>query len=675
MKVQTKLLLMVGFLVLAMPLTGWAAPVGTFSSDLSSSQTFYGDGAVYGDGYLQLPPANNKGDKCLQCHQGIPADFNPSVIIPDKRFYLRTGHGNMVKKVTSPPQKWRGALGELYPTTSAGHPINWTTGKVDLGGYCDVGGFEGQFLKSTCEATTACTLDASNNPAAYSSSASCIAAGGQWKKGKWTAATRLADITFLIGDWMSIDAPDTGITGAGLPANKFMMADGRQYGTCGSCHTAGYKAGDWARVQPFADYPNYPRSSASGVAGSWVLDGIQCERCHDATKHYASPFTATVAQGAASTALCSQCHIRPGAWESPNTNNPNAASQPTAYPIGASATNFGSHLIGKQFLNSPHGLFYGSYTQIADTAAGQYKSRFSDGTRQGGCDTCHDVHQSTIVKIYPEGPEEGDLAQTNSSPKPLSITGTPEPIRRECIVCHSEKGELWNLKHPSGAGTPQAEGPKVSDSCKVCHMPKPPQPGGAEGLYVHVFRINTDPKYSTFPKTGATTPGICANPYYKTKAECVANVPINNPWSLVANSAPDGRYENAVWVDLDLACGKCHGADGEAKPLSKRQLAQFAKGMHGVNSNPNTPPKAAMTASPAVTGYTVTFTDKSTDAEDKPYDLRISVTWGDGAIDTGFSGSTFLHTYDFSGTFTIRHKATDTAGLSGFESVSVVISD
>ena len=114
-----------------------------------------------------------------------------------------------------------------------------------------MGGFEGQFLKSTCEATTACTLDASNHPAVYTTSAACTAAGGQWKKGTWTPATRLADITFLVGHWMSIDAPDTGITGAGLPANKFMMADGRQYGTCGSCHNAGYKANDYYKAPAF----------------------------------------------------------------------------------------------------------------------------------------------------------------------------------------------------------------------------------------------------------------------------------------------------------------------------------------------------------------------------------------------------------------------------------------
>jgi len=318
MKLQVKMVSMVAFLVLAIPMIAGAAPVGTFTSDLNRTapgQTFYGDGAVYGNGFLQAPPANNKGEKCLQCHQGIPADFNPSVIIPDKRSYLRTGHGNMLKKVTSPPQAWRGALGDLYPTDATGHVINWAAGTIDLGGFCDVGGFEGQFLQSTCEATTACTLAASNYPSPAYTQATCIAASGQWKKGKWTAASRLATITYLIGDWMSIDAPDIAITGGGVPANTFFGSDGRTYGTCGSCHNAGYKASDYTRPQPFADYPNFPKSAAAGVAGSWVLDGIQCERCHDATQHYAAPHTATVPRGANSTALCSQCHIRPANWE------------------------------------------------------------------------------------------------------------------------------------------------------------------------------------------------------------------------------------------------------------------------------------------------------------------------------------------------------------------------
>jgi hypothetical protein len=168
-------------------------------------------------------------------------------------------------------------------------------------------------------------------------------------------------------------------------------------------------------------------------------------RCHDATQHYIA-FTATAARGKFHCPVFT-VHIRPAGWEA--FANPNAATQPTAYPIGASATNFGSHLIGKQFLNSPHGKFTGAYAQIA-TREDLYNSRFSDGTRQGGCDTCHDVHQSTIVKMYPfEYPDDFALASSRSTP--LAVSGAPVPIRREYDCRHTDKEDLATLRHPGGA--------------------------------------------------------------------------------------------------------------------------------------------------------------------------------------------------------------------------------
>ena len=72
-------------------------------------------------------------------------------------------------------------------------------------------------------------------------------------------------------------------------------------------------------------------------------------------------------------------------------------------------------------------------------------------------------------------------------------------------------------------------------------------------------------------------------------------------------------------------------------------------------------------------GLTVTFQDNSKDAPDPQYNLRIAVSWGDGKIETGQPGGTFMHTYKRAGTFTIRHKATDTEGLTGYESVKVTV--
>jgi hypothetical protein len=314
-------------------------------------------------------------------------------------------------------------------------------------------------------------------------------------------------------------------------------------------------------------------------------------------------------------------------------------------------------------------LFSGSYDQIAITNGGLYKSRFKeDNGTQGGCATCHDVHQTTVVKMYPiEYPEGGAVA---SSSVPAAVSAPPVSIKRECTVCHTDKEDLATLRHPSGEGTPQGDASTPSDACKSCHMPKP---AGGTGLYVHVFRINTNPRYSTFPAAGATTPGICSDPSNTTRAACLA---AGKSWSLVANSAPDGEYQNAVWVDLDLACGQCHGGGvtgSGAKSLSKAQLSRFAKGIHGVSRNPNGAPTAAGAASFTLAGTTVSFQDKSTDVEDPQYKLRTAVNWGDGTIESGQPGGTFQHTYDFAGTFTINHIATDTSGLTGYESVQVVV--
>jgi hypothetical protein len=51
----------------------------------------------------------------------------------------------------------------------------------------------------------------------------------------------------------------------------------------------------------------------------------------------------------------------------------------------------------------------------------------------------------------------------------------------------------------------------------------------------HLFRISVDPAFATFPMPAALS-GV-----------------------VDAGTAPDGAYARAVWSDLDLACGRCHG--------------------------------------------------------------------------------------------------------------------
>lgn len=173
---------------------------------------------------------------------------------------------------------------------------------------------------------------------------------------------------------------------------------------------------------------------------------------------------------------------------------------------------FPSHPAGNQFLNSPHGKFTGKFSDIATGTfnygmTGLYKSFFqtdSEAANTGaGCTTCHEVHTST--------------------------TSGEKPFRAECTECH--KKNLNAIKHPAGIGTPlEKMATDPMEPCVVCHMP-----GGQ-----HSFRINVAPTYSTLPVAAAMA--------------ATSSSPI-----VTANTSPDGTFTNAVWVDLDLACGQCHG--------------------------------------------------------------------------------------------------------------------
>ena len=329
-------------------------------------------------------------------------------------------------------------------------------------------------------------------------------------------------------------------------------------------------------------------------------------------------------------------------------------------------------MVGKEFLNSPHAKFTGTIAQIpTKTADGFYNSHFSDGTCanpttpgeylkkadceaaggtwtafQGGCTTCHDAHQSTVEAIKEKG---------------------AEPMKRGCgINCHAGQADFSKINHSSGSGTPLEGG--IEAACVTCHMPKPQ--GATRKM--HVFRINTDLDYSTLPIAGATTPGICSDPNYGTKEACTA---AGKAWSVVAGSAPDGTYTNAVWVDVDLACGQCHG--GGANGGRREGSSYVEEGTCGACEEHARQQQCRADSSngrsPTVTGRTVTFLDKSTDRQDTQAKLRIRVLWGDKKVSTGQPGGTFKHTYRKDGTYTISQTATDTEGLTGYNSVDVVI--
>ncbi|HJQ98567.1 MAG TPA: PKD domain-containing protein [Candidatus Polarisedimenticolaceae bacterium] len=235
-------------------------------------------------------------------------------------------------------------------------------------------------------------------------------------------------------------------------------------------------------------------------------------------------------------------------------------------------------------------------------------------TAQGNCMTCHDVHWAL------------------ADPDPEA-----EPLRRECTTCHMNSGtsaseapqvSLLTINHQGGVGTPlEHVGTEPASACESCHMPE-----SADGKSpMHLWRINTDPNYVTM---GAGQ----------------------------ANTTPDGAYAAAAWVDLDHACGQCHGGgtsqDAEHQPVppalyrTRASLALVAQGMHAASGA-----NFAVTFRTTVTGLQVNAdasVDCGTDSVGNPVPCPAFIydwTWGDGG--SHGAGDPASHTYATGGTYPI----------------------
>ncbi len=244
----------------------------------------------------------------------------------------------------------------------------------------------------------------------------------------------------------------------------------------------------------------------------------------------------------------------------------------------------------------------------------------------GSCTVCHDVHKTVLENV--DGQSDGATA--------------------ECTACHSNPSDtltpqvtIVTIKHPSGTGTPL----DYSDSCVVCHMP-----GGQ-----HLFRISTDANYTEFPDAALT-----------------ADMP--------APTAKDADGFDAVWVDLDKACGQCHGGGTSQTTnpskagimyFNKPTLAVYAAGMHAASKLPPTVGNTAL-VSPVLKGTPVSFIDASKDNNHQSI-ASVYVNWGDGQTTTGAAGATFSHTYVNAGKYNIVHTATDAGGRVASELIAVQV--
>jgi len=394
--------------------------------------------------------------------------------------------------------------------------------------------------------------------------------------------------------------------------------------------------------------PDASTSVAIGwpAATQWVIDGVTCTECHDATltgsggskySEYGEPIGMGYSVYENGTELCYYCHESSG--DSTGTYVDGTTGGTSAgYKLALSmkiATNVPNFSLSEgtpslEFFNSPHGRFSGTASSNVHTPLGSwgsyayttpsgvqttistqngsmsgtdqvwlptaYSSLFknslsgdaNEGRNYGCAQVCHDPHVTTVDAVNAQPMQISCNGYTNTgtgtavngtdehvAPTGYTGKGTVQPVtvynchQSNNTVANNPKGavtaagdplaiDLTQINHPVGVGTPlsttSGDPSQASDACVICHMPRPDNGdyagngGSSDVMKLHLFRINTNVTYSTFPAFTSNTSGTIG--------------PNNNGVSGQANTANDGSSfpgSNAVWVDLDLACGQCHG--------------------------------------------------------------------------------------------------------------------
>ncbi len=539
---------------------------------------------------------------CLHCHSNVTQYNGPAERWKDS--YLKTGHKNMLRKVTA-GIKWAGPDGVVYTQDTAGHAIDFTAGTVGGGPLYYV---FGDWMAAVPDAV------GPNGDTPTYSCAACHTAG--YKDNTNPGAQAMGTPGYTPAQ---PGAPASGSVTAG---NKWDL-EGIQ---CARCHNAAVPTVTAAMISA---------NTATFTTTAPLSGGM-----------------GALAAGTGRTNLCFGCH------QSIAKTWPAGASQydPTLIPTGvshgaAAGRDFNGHVLGNSFLNSPHSRYTGTIKlnslgkfDLSDpNGTTEYSSLFKGftcwqspitnspaktkadgteiktksecetiygagswradatgdlGTLQGSCSTCHDVHNSMFVASQEEAALRKTCADCHANNATTGATDASLP--QITTISHPVTHGAVSVSTPFDA-TAYPEGP-----CVVCHMATQAVANGDQNtLAAHLWRINVDPNYNTFPTTAQFYGGSCSvhtgavqnapsSPVVylsdTTSAACTAAA---GTWTAAtkdrnAQVAADGSYTNAVWVDLTMACGQCHGDKGSAHLMSKAGIGPFASVMHDGGAVPTT---------------------------------------------------------------------------------------
>jgi hypothetical protein len=217
--------------------------------------------------------------------------------------------------------------------------------------------------------------------------------------------------------------------------------------TCGSCHTTGYS-------------PEGNQMGLAGLAGTWALENVQCERCHGPGAEHASMPSKANIKIERSAALCGECHIR---GEDPNV-------------IPAKGGFIRHHEQYQELLQSPHkdmtcvachdphetsGLSIKTTCATCHSAQAQ---EFAGSLKEAAGLSCEDCHMAEATKsAIKRGPFEGDvkthLFRINTDPDAPQFTEDGKyakpylTLSYVCLQCHADRDAQWAAQHAPQAHT------------------------------------------------------------------------------------------------------------------------------------------------------------------------------------------------------------------------------
>ncbi len=267
-----------------------------------------------------------------------------------------------------------------------------------------------------------------------------------------------------------------------------------------------------------------------------------------------------------------------------------------------------------------------------------------------------------------------------------------------CVDCHSDR----NVYHATGTGTPMANG--LSQSCVICHAAKPDAAHPTTAVWTDPWGTITGPTFRlssanqsdldaacgqchirgsapalNLTQLATAAPGIHAPSVvvsfywipdsvvsYKVNfnaigSVCAAGFTCSYTWDF-GDGSPAGSgvttshtYGSSAPVTVTLTL-----ASGTAFSVSSSQTV--------TPTAINQPPLVSRTgADPAmqltISGWTVSFNDTSSDPDGPLPANAVTISWGDGAIESKNAGLPFSHTYSSAATYIIRHTVTDAGGM------------